>query len=147
MNLIKTLLLTLFMCNITYATPDYYTKNNVMIAGYDPVSYISDNKASKGKKSISHKYDGVVIHFTTEENKKEFIKTPKKYIPAYRGWCAYAMSKTGELVKVDPKTFKVIKGRTYLFYNSFFANTLKKWNKGEDSPQIKAADANWKKNL
>lgn len=34
----------------------------------------------------------------------------------------------GEKVGVDPKTYKIISGRSYLFYNSFFVNTLSKWN-------------------
>jgi len=35
----------------------------------------------------------------------------------------------GEKIAVDPENYKIINGITYLFYNSFFTNTLSKWNK------------------
>ena len=60
------------------------------------------------------------------------------------GWCAYAMGAKGEKVSIDPETFKIINGKLYLFYNSYFNNTLKSWNKNE--PTLKAkADVNWKR--
>ena len=41
------------------------------------------------------------------------------------------MGTKGAKVSVDPETFKIIDGKLYLFYNSFFNNTLKDWNKDE----------------
>jgi len=43
---------------------------------------------------------------------------------------------------VDPETFKIVNGKLYLFYNKFFNNTLKSWNKDEANLKIKA-DKNW----
>jgi hypothetical protein len=54
------------------------------------------------------------------------------------------MGKDGSKVEVDPETFKIINGKLFLFYNSFFNNTLKSWNKDEANLHTKA-DANWKK--
>jgi hypothetical protein len=48
----------------------------------------------------------------------------------------------GEKVSVDPKTFKIIDGKLYLFYNKFFNNTLIDWNKDEMKLK-KKADGNW----
>ena len=53
------------------------------------------------------------------------------------------MGAKGEKVEVDPETFKIIQGKLYLFYNAFFNNTLKDWNKDEANLKLKA-DANWK---
>ncbi len=39
---------------------------------------------------------------------------PDKYEPAYGGWCAYAMGESGEKVKIDPETFKILDGQTLL---------------------------------
>jgi hypothetical protein len=50
----------------------------------------------------------------------------------------------GEKVSVDPETFKIVNGKLFLFYNSFFNNTLKSWNKDENNPHARA-DKNWKK--
>ncbi|MEQ9146669.1 MAG: YHS domain protein, partial [Cytophagales bacterium] len=53
-------------------------------------------------------------------------------------WCAYAMGVDGSRVKIDPKTFKIVNGELYLFYNFNFTNTLKKWNENENELKAKA---------
>lgn len=145
MKLLLTLSLTLFTTLCFAKEAKLNSSDGIFLDGYDPVAYIQANKAVKGDKSISFEYKGSEILFSSEENKKTFITSPEKMLPAYNGWCAYAMSENGDLVKVDPKTFKVINGKVYLFYNSFFANTLKKWNKGSDNKHIAKANKNWLK--
>jgi hypothetical protein len=54
------------------------------------------------------------------------------------------MGNSGEKVEIDPETFKIIDGKLFLFYNAYFNNTLKTWNKSEASLRAKA-DVNWKK--
>jgi len=54
------------------------------------------------------------------------------------------MGKDGSKVEVDPGTFKIIDGKLYLYYNKFFNNTLKSWNKDEVNLKSKA-NINWKK--
>ncbi len=122
----------------------YNLQNGVAIDGYDPVAYFTMNKAVKGSKDFAVAYEGVVYYFTSEADKELFKKNSAHYIPSYGGWCAYAMGKDGSRVEVDPETFKIIDGRLFLFYNKFFNNTLKSWNKDEISLH-KNADANWTK--
>lgn len=123
---------------------EFNLEKKVALQGYDPIGYFKQNKAVKGKKEIATTYDGVVYYFSSIENKNIFIKTPTKYEPQYGGWCAYAMGETGEKVEVNPETFKIIEGKLYLFYNAYFNNTLKSWNKNETILKSKA-EANWKK--
>ena len=54
------------------------------------------------------------------------------------------MGETGEKVKIDPETYKIIEGKLYLFYNFWGNNTLTDWNKNEKPLKIKG-DQNWKK--
>ena len=120
--------------------------NGLALGGYDPVSYHAE-KPVKGKEAWSFVHHGATYRFASQENLDTFKKAPDRYEPAYGGWCAWAML-DGEKVDVDPLTYKVVDGRTYLFYNSFFINTLKKWNdrareKGETS-MIDQADTAWK---
>lgn len=116
----------------------------VAIKGYDPVAYFTQNKAVKGKKELAVINQGVLYYFSSVENKEAFKAAPFKYEPEYGGWCAYAMGNTGEKVSIDPETFKIVNGKLYLFYNRFFTNTLKDWNKNEASLK-KSADINWPK--
>jgi len=96
------------------------------LQGYDPVSYHSQGP-EKGKKDITFQYDGATYLFSSRNSLETFKASPSTYLPAFGGWCAWAML-DGEKVEVDPKTYKIINGRSYLFYNSFFVNTLSKWN-------------------
>lgn len=129
--------------NSDYALEHYNIKSGLAIQGYDPVAYFTQDKAVEGKTDIKHTANGITYRFATEANKKLFVANPKKYEPAYGGYCAYAMA-FGDKVKIDPETFKVRDGKLFLFYNFNFTNTLKKWNKDEANLHGKAEDA-WKK--
>jgi YHS domain-containing protein len=118
--------------------------DEIGIDGYDPVAYFLLNKAVKGKKDISVNHQGVTYYFSTDANRESFKKAPAYYEPQYGGWCAYAMGAKGEKVSVDPKTFKILNGKLYLFYHSTWNNTLTSWNKDEANLKTKA-DAAWQK--
>ncbi len=113
----------------------------VALQGYDLLSYFN-GKPLQGNKEAATTYEGVSYWFSNKENLKKFELDPSKYLPQYGGWCAYAMGLNGEQVPVDPKTYKIINGRLYLFYNAFLNNTLKKWNQNEDA-LLQKADSNW----
>ena len=119
-------------------------EKNVAIQGYDPVAYFKQGKAVKGKKEITASYECVVYYFSMPVNKEYFLKNPSKFEPQYGGWCAFAMGDSNEKVSINPETFKISNGKLYLFYNAFFNNTLKSWNKNEAGLMMKA-DANWNK--
>ena len=87
---------------------------------------------------------GVLYLFSSAEIKEVFKKNPAAYEPQYGGWFAYAMCNDGSKVDIDPETFKIMNGKLYVFYNKFFNNTLKSWNKDEANLN-KKADANWQK--
>lgn len=119
-------------------------EDGVGIKGYDPVGYFTENKAVKGNKQFAVAHDGVTYYFSSAAHKEEFKNNPAKYEPQYGGWCAYAMGKDGSEVEVDPETFKIIDGKLFLFYNKFFNNTKKSWDKDETNLH-QHADANWQK--
>ena len=123
------------------------TKDGVAIKGYDPVSY-HQGEPLKGSEEWTFNYAGAEFHFASEENLKSFEADPERYVPEYGGWCAYAMLE-GDKVDINPKRYKILNGRLYLFYDGFFGNTLKKWNHlaedQEESDLVKQADDHWKK--
>lgn len=122
----------------------YNLEGQVAIQGYDPVAYFKQGRAVKGRKEFSSTYEGIIYHFASAGNKLLFINNPLIYEPQYGGWCAFAMGDTGDKVSINPSTFKIIDGKLYLFYNSFFNNTLKTWNKNQKELNKKAT-INWKK--
>jgi len=125
---------------------EYNLENKVAIQGYDPVAYFIQKKALKGKTTLATTYEGVVYYFSTQANKENFAKNPSQYEPQFGGWCAYAMGANAEKVEINPDTFKIVDGKLYVFYNAYFNNTLKSWNKDEVNLK-KKAEANWKKFL
>ena len=140
---------TLLLCNLIFSqnsTLDVKHLNieeGIALSGYDPVSYFLSNEPKLGDKKLSVKHQGAIYLFSSQKNKDTFLKSPASYLPQYGGWCAFAMGDYGEKVEVNPKTFKIVDGKLYLFYNSLLNNTLKSWNKNEK--KLKAqADKNWK---
>jgi YHS domain-containing protein len=130
--------------NDTKRIAQFNLDNKVALQGYDPVSYFKQNKAVMGKSDFTASYMGVTYKFSSAANKDVFIKNPVGYEPQFGGWCAFAMGESGEKVNVNPETFKIINGKLYLFYNAFFNNTLKSWNKDEANLKVRA-DSNWRK--
>lgn len=114
------------------------------IKGYDPVAYFLKQRAVKGSKAFAWTEEGILYYFSSSQNRDIFKKNPGIYEPQYGGWCAYAMGESGEKVTIDPETFKIVNGKLLLFYNRFFNNTLKSWNKNEQQ-LYKNAGANWLK--
>ncbi|EPR68408.1 YHS domain-containing (seleno)protein [Cyclobacterium qasimii] len=116
---------------------------HLAIDGFDPVAYFTSGVATEGSKKYSLSYKGVTYYFSSSKNKSLFEGDPIKYEPQYGGWCAYAMGDNGEKVSINPKTFKIVEGKLYLFYNKLFTNTLIPWNEDEVNLKEKA-DLFWK---
>ena len=121
---------------------DYNTKKGFVAEGYDVVAYF-DNEAVKGDSKYSTTYDGVNYKFVSQEHLDMFSNNPKKYIPQYGGYCAYAMGESGKKVDINPKTFEIRDGKLYLFYNAWGTNTLELWLKNDVKGLQKKADLNW----
>jgi len=123
----------------------FNVKKTIALEGYDPVSYF-EGKPVEGKEELKLSYEGIVYQFSSSANLNKFKNKPALYEPQYGGWCAYAMGDSGEKVKIDPETFKILNGKLYLFYNFWGNNTLEDWNKNEKK-LLQSGDTNWKKSL
>lgn len=125
-------------------------KKGLALEGYDAVSYFAPDASKKGPikgdPRFEAKHDGATYQFSSEVNKLEFLKNPNKYLPAFGGWCAYAVAEKKEKVEVDTKSFLIQDGRLLLFFKGFLADTRDKWLNTKSKTAmnyLKEADANW----
>ena len=140
----KKLLFLIVFISLTTYSQNYNTKKGFIAEGYDVVAYFN-NEAKKGDKQFIAEFDGVKFKFSSKENLDTFLKNPKKYVPQYGGYCAYAIGAKAKKVAVNPETFEVRDNKLYLFYNSWGINTLELWKEEGAEDLQKKADANWAK--
>lgn len=117
----------------------------VALGGFDPVSYFPEGggRPAKGFVQRDLKHDGVTYRFASDANRDRFRAHPEKYIPAYNGWCAWAMAELNARVDVEPTAYEVYKGKLYVFYDHADLNTRALWLKNPEA-MVARADANWK---
>jgi YHS domain-containing protein len=116
--------------------------NGTGAGGYDVVAYQVENAAKPGNEAVVAEFEGVKYRFISEANRATFTADPAKYIPAYGGYCAYAVSK-GSTASTDPEAFTVVDGKLYLNYSK---GVQSKWQE-DVSGNITAANGNWPKVL
>ena len=51
-----------------------------------------ESTAGRSSMTYSHVHEGTRFHFESEANKIKFIADPVKYVPAYGGFCAFAIT-------------------------------------------------------
>lgn len=141
-NYIAFVFVLLFSAGLKAQQADYYTKGGYAIAGYDLVSYFN-NHPKKGDKSYQINYQGEKFLFSSETNLKLFKQDPKKYLPQYGGYCAYAIAKKGKKISINPETYEIRNGKLYLFYNAWGTDTLKLWLKEDPNALQQKADKTW----
>ena len=119
--------------------------NGIAVAGYDVISYFPEGggKPTKGSFKITSEHQGLTYRFASEKNKTAFVKNPGQYVPAYGGWCAYALAALDANVDIDPLSYEIRDGRLYLFYRDNELDTRALWRKSP-SEFITKANANWK---
>lgn len=120
-------------------------KLNIAANGYDVVAYQNENRAALGSTKHDSFYEGQGFLFSSSQNKNEFDRNPKRYLPAYGGYCAMGVV-YGKKLPIDPEAFHVEGAVTYLNFNK---DVQKNWlrdvagniKKGDQAWQnIKAAD-------
>ena len=123
------------------ATNGYLTnvdKKGVILEGYDPVAYFTDNKPVMGNSQFTVPYEGATYWFASAEHAELFKKEPKKYAPQYGAFCGYAVS-IGKLRPVNPTIYQIEDGRLILQHTQEAFDLFNKDLKGSTGK----ADKNW----
>ncbi len=133
---------------IVSAQTEPVDKNGLAIGGYDVVAYFTAKKATIGNAKFSTKNNGATYQFASAKNLKAFKANSSKYLPQCDGYCAWGVSEKNTKFPINPKTFKIVDGKLYLFFNGDFKgspfNTLTEWNKDENR-LLGVLEPNWEK--
>lgn len=120
--------------------------DGIALAGYDPVAYFEQGEPRMGVEKTTSEYQGLTYRFTSTKNKSLFDENPESYIPAYGGWCAYAIAETSSKMEPDPTMWQIQDGRLLLFYDDWMTSLMgklkDKWNKDPEN-YLDKADTNW----
>ncbi|MGF1474969.1 MAG: YHS domain-containing (seleno)protein [Geminicoccaceae bacterium] len=94
-----------------------FTEDGVAIRGTDPVAYFTEGKPVQGNSAISTEWNGATWHFSSEENRDQFLSDPEAYAPQYGGFCAWAVAEKGKLYSTQPDNWSIVDGKLYLNFN------------------------------
>src|SRR5918911_1209157 len=112
--------------------------DGVIIDGYDPVAFFTNNKPVKGSAQFQYKYEDAIYYFASQEHLDLFKANPEKYKVQFGGWCAYAVS-LGRVAPIDVNTFSIVNDRLVLQHNQ---RAVDGWNKDVQGNLAKA-DKYW----
>ena len=139
--------LAVFACSSDPEPADaIYHQNGVALLGYDVVAYHEMNQAMIGNPEYTSEYGGYTYRFLTTGHKDSFDSNPDQYLPAYGGWCAYAVAKGSIHMAPDPELWQIQDGKLQLFYDdwtsTFTSNLKEEWNQDPENYMVEA-DQNW----
>lgn len=122
----------------TFLLAGEHSASSTGVSGYDLVSYHTGKKPLVGNGNHVVEHQGVTYLFISEENKRAFAANPKKYLPAYGGWCAYGVA-LGKKFVADPTVWKIVDGKLYLNLDTSIQT---KWQE-DISGKISMASNQW----
>lgn len=123
---------------------DYNLDDGYIAKGYDVVSYFN-GQPKEGVKEYMFQHKYAKLKFANRENLEAFKNNPEKFMPQYGGYCAWAIADKAKKVDIDPESYEIRDGKLYLFYDTIFADTLKKWQKNNPEKLRDEADRKWEK--
>jgi YHS domain-containing protein len=88
----------------------------LMLLGYDPVAYFTQNAAVLGNPAIQSEHDGVTWRFASAENQALFLRNPAQYMPQFGGFCANGINYAVPWgAGGGPNTWRIYRGKLYVF--------------------------------
>ena len=103
-----------FVACMSWAQTPAIPEPRLILKGYDPVAYFTDNKAVRGTPAVSFEWDEGRYQFASDKNKKIFVSNPDQYAPQFAGFCTGGMSK-GMKAEANPELFIIANGKLFTF--------------------------------
>ncbi len=114
--------------------------NNLAIRGFDPVAYHLLGEPREGLKEYSLTWRGAEWRFISGEHRDLFRADPQRFAPQFGGHCANGLS-DGHKVNGDPRHWRIIDGRLYLFFS---ARGRESWS-GDVTENLSRARETWER--
>ncbi|SES15828.1 hypothetical protein SAMN04490244_106197 [Tranquillimonas rosea] len=112
--------------------------SGIAIGGVDPVGYFREGRVVQGAPEIAVMWRDAIWHFASAETRMAFENDPRRFAPAYGGYCAYAVSEN-YLAPIDPSAWTLHEGRLYL--NA--GRRAQRLFRADLPGRIAAAERNW----
>ena len=93
---------------------DHHT--GLAIAGYDPVAYFAEAKATAGRSDLELTDTRGVFRFRNQGNLAAFAANPDVYAPQFSGYDPIALAR-GIALEGNPLEWEIVGDRLYLFYS------------------------------
>lgn len=130
---------SLLIGSLSFAGTDTETDaNGVILAGYDAVSYFTENAAVEGKAEFTAVHNNAIYRFSSAKNRNLFSVNAEKYQPQFGGFCAYGAS-LGKKFEVNGKAFEIVDGKLFVNKNEDVYET---WVE-DKTENISTANAEW----
>ncbi len=113
-------------------------KDGLALQGYDPVAFFTVKAAVKGRPEHTSTYRGARYQFHSAKNKALFDADPRRYEPAFGGYCAFGVSR-GRLIEIDVEAFQIVADRLLLQYSPAIRDDFNR----DATGNLKKADAQW----
>ncbi len=120
------------------AEPAIYVKNGYALGGTDVVGYFTDSAPIQGSPDFAVDHGGATWLFASAASRDAFVADPERYLPAYGGYCAWAVSRNYTAPTI-PEAWTIHNDRLYL---NATLRTRRRWLREVDE-NIARADQNW----
>ena len=81
-------------------------ENGLALAGYDCTSYHDCDAPLKGDAVYVAEHNGAQYYFADDERRERFLSDPEKYLPAYGGYCAFAVA-NNDVFWINPESYLI----------------------------------------
>lgn len=85
--------------------------------GVDAVALATIHDVSEGSAEHTVVVNDVAYYFASAKTAAQFEKAPEDFLPAFGGFCAYAIA-LGKKFDGDPRYADIVDGKLYLFVNA-----------------------------
>ena len=115
-----------------------FATHGAALGGTDVVGYFTEGRVVRGRTEHLAEWQGARWLFASAASRERFLADPAAYLPAYGGFCAWAVAH-GYIAPTDPVAWRIVEGRLYLNYDR---GVQRRWE--TDIPgHIARGDANW----